>query len=135
MAERTNLPVDPRRFRRDKARVEDGFWVKMGRTVGRVPFAEEAVSAYYCTVDRDTPLQVKAVLLGALAYFVMPADMIPDFIAGLGFLDDATVLTAAVRSVAPHIKDHHRSRAREALGRDEPAQEAGDSGQTGSRAA
>ena len=128
MGERTNLPVDPRRYQRDKARVEDGFWTKIGRTVGRVPFAEEAVAAYYCSVDRQTPVQVKAVLVGALAYFVMPADMIPDFIAGLGFLDDATVLTFAVRSVAPHISEQHRTRARAALGSDESGEAAGQSG-------
>ncbi len=132
MGERTNLPVDPRRYQRDKARVEEGFWTKIGRTVGRVPFAEEAVAAYYCSVDRQTPLQVKAVLVGALAYFVMPADMIPDFIAGLGFLDDATVLTFAVRSVAPHISDQHRTRARATLSGRETDEAAG---QSGSRAA
>jgi uncharacterized membrane protein YkvA (DUF1232 family) len=106
MAETTNLPADPRQFERDKARVEQGFWGKVRRTLGRVPFVEEAVAAYYCAVDRRTPVQVKAVLMGALAYFVMPADMIPDFIAWMGFADDAAVLALAIRSVEPHIKDH-----------------------------
>ncbi len=41
--------------------------------------------------------------------------MIPDFIAGLGFTDDAVVFYAALRMVAPHIKEPHRDRAREAL--------------------
>ena len=115
MADPSNMPVDPRRYERDKARVEKGFWAKVRRTLGRVPFLEEAVAAYYCAVDRETPLQVKAILMGALAYFVLPTDMVPDFIAWLGFADDATVLAMAVRSVAPHIKDHHRSRARAAI--------------------
>ena len=112
MAESPNLPVDPRRYERDKARVEKGFWSKVRRTLGRVPFVEEAVAAYYCAIDRETPIQVKAILMGALAYFVMPADMIPDFIAWLGFADDAAVLAMAVRSVEPHIKERHRSKAR-----------------------
>jgi uncharacterized membrane protein YkvA (DUF1232 family) len=115
MAETTNLPADPRQFERDKARVERGFWAKVRRTLGRVPFLEEAVAAYYCAVDRRTPVQVKAVLMGALAYFVMPADMIPDFIAWLGFADDAAVLALAIRSVEPHIKEHHRRQARSTL--------------------
>jgi uncharacterized membrane protein YkvA (DUF1232 family) len=112
MADTPNLPVDPRRYERDKARVEKGFWAKVRRTLGRVPFLEDAVAAYYCAIDRETPIQVKAILMGALAYFVMPADLIPDFIAWLGFADDAAVLALAVRSVEPHIKERHRNRAR-----------------------
>ncbi len=108
-------PYDPRSHARDRGRVERGFWTKVRRTLGRVPFVEEAVAAYFCAIDRDTPLQVKAILMGALAYFVVPTDMIPDFIAVLGFTDDAAVFYAALRMVAPHIKDQHRDRARKAL--------------------
>jgi uncharacterized membrane protein YkvA (DUF1232 family) len=115
MGESPNLPIDPRQFERDKAWVESGFWAKVRRTLGRVPFLEQAVAAYYCAIDRETPVQVKAVLMGALAYFVMPADMIPDFIAWVGFADDATVLALAIRTVEPHIKEHHRRQARATL--------------------
>ncbi len=108
-------PYDPRSHARDRGRVERGFWTKVRRTLGRVPFVEEAVGAYFCAIDRDTPLQVKAILMGALAYFVVPTDMIPDFIAALGYTDDAVVFYAALRTVAPHIKERHRDRAREAL--------------------
>ena len=106
---------DPRSHARDRGRVERGFWTKVRRTLGRVPFVEEAVAAYFCAIDRDTPLQVKAILMGALAYFVVPTDMIPDFIAVLGFTDDAAVFYAALRMVAPHIQDRHRDRARGTL--------------------
>lgn len=109
-------PHDPAVYARDRARVERGFWDKLRRNLGRVPFVEEAVAAYYCALDPATPLQVKAVLMGALAYFIVPSDMIPDFIAGLGFTDDAAVLYAALRSVAAHVSDRHRTRARAALG-------------------
>ena len=108
-------PYDPRNHARDRGRVERGFWTKVRRTLGRVPFVEEAVAAYFCAIDRATPLQVKAILMGALAYFVVPTDMIPDFIAALGFTDDAVVFYAALRMVAPHIQFRHRDRAREAL--------------------
>ena len=109
-------PIDPKRYERDRVRVEKGFWDKVRRTAGRVPFAEEAVAAYYCAFDRETPLQVKAILMGALAYFVVPADMLPDFLVLFGFTDDAAVLAAAIRTVASAIKPNHRLRARQALG-------------------
>ena len=108
-------PVDPGKYARDKAEVEAGFWDKLRRTLGRIPFAEDAVAAYFCATDSATPFRVKAVLMGALAYFIVPTDMIPDFIAGLGFTDDAAVLAAAIRSVLPHVKPRHRARARAVL--------------------
>ncbi|MCP4326973.1 MAG: DUF1232 domain-containing protein [Alphaproteobacteria bacterium] len=98
-------------------RVRRDFWRKLRRVAGRIPFAEEAVSAYFCAADPRTPHRVRVVLIGALAYFVVPADMIPDFIAGLGFTDDATVMMAAVTAMAPHIADRHRQRARRFLDR------------------
>jgi uncharacterized membrane protein YkvA (DUF1232 family) len=118
------VPVDPERLKRDEAKVERGFWPKVRRTLGRVPFVEEAVAAYYCALDPQTPLQVKAILLGALAYFVVPTDMIPDFIAWLGYTDDAAVLAAAIRSVGGAIKDTHREKARSTLDH-RPTNEAG----------
>lgn len=106
---------EPRVLRRNEARVERGFWAKLRRSVGRVPFLEDAVSAYFCAFDPATPRPVKAMLLAALAYFVVPSDMIPDFIAGLGFTDDATVLFATLRLVAGNITPRHRRLARRRL--------------------
>ncbi len=109
------VPYDPETYAEDRGRVETGFWAKVRKTLGQVPFVEEAVAAYYCAIDRDTPLQVKAIIMGALAYFVLPTDMIPDFIVTMGFIDDAAVFYAALRVVAPHIKDRHRDKARQTL--------------------
>jgi uncharacterized membrane protein YkvA (DUF1232 family) len=124
MTGRDLVPIDPKRYARDKARVERGFWRKVRWTLGHVPFVEEAVAAYYCALDPRTPVQVKAVLLAALAYFVVPADMIPDFIAGVGFTDDAAVLAAAIGIVAPAITERHRDKARHALRPEGPDREA-----------
>jgi uncharacterized membrane protein YkvA (DUF1232 family) len=106
---------DTRKFERDRARVNDGFWPKIRRVARRIPFLGDALAAYYCTLDPKTPLQVKAVLMGALAYFVLPIDVIPDFIVGFGYTDDATVLYAALRSVASSIRPEHRARAKQML--------------------
>jgi uncharacterized membrane protein YkvA (DUF1232 family) len=108
---------NPRKFERDRARVNHGFWPKVRRVARRIPFVHELLAAYYATLDPKTPLQVKAVLMGALAYFVLPVDVIPDFIAGFGFTDDAAVLYAAIRSVASSIRDQHRQRAKQMLDR------------------
>ena len=112
------LPApDPQRLDRDEATVERGFWRKLSRVAARIPFVDEALSAYYAARDPATPMRVRGVLLGALAYFVVPTDFIPDFIAGLGFTDDAAVLLLAIQTVSGHVKESHRDRARAALAR------------------
>ena len=108
---------DPAKFKRDQATVERKFWDKLRKYVRHVPFVPDLVAAYYCAVDPTTPLHVKAVLFGALAYFILPIDVVPDFIAWVGFTDDAAVLYAALRTIAPHVKDAHRQQAKAAIDR------------------
>ena len=97
--------------------VTDGFVDKARKTIGRIPFSDEAAAAYFCATDRQTPNRVRVILMAALAYFVVPVDMVPDFIAMLGFTDDAAVFWAAWRSVSGHVTDTHRARARDFLGK------------------
>jgi uncharacterized membrane protein YkvA (DUF1232 family) len=100
--------------------VRAGFWEKARKTLGRVPFTEDAVAAFHCATDSTTPLPIRATLFGALAYFVMPFDIIPDFIFGLGYTDDAAVLFAAYRAASAHITESHREKARAWLLRELP---------------
>ena len=72
------------RAARDEARVRRAFWGKVRRVAARLPFAEDLLSAYYCAFDRATPVQVKAALVGALAYFVLPVDVVPDILPLVG---------------------------------------------------
>jgi uncharacterized membrane protein YkvA (DUF1232 family) len=99
----------------DEARVKAGFWKKMKAVAARIPFAEDALAAYYCALDQQTPLSVRAALWGALAYFIMPFDVIPDYLPLIGYTDDAAVLATAIRMVASHMLPEHRKAARRAL--------------------
>ena len=103
--------------KRDEERVRRAFWPKVKRVAAKLPFAEDLLAAYYCAFDRNTPLQVKTALIGALAYFVLPADAMPDVLPLLGFGDDALVLATALKLVSGHIRDEHREAARQALTR------------------
>ena len=100
----------------DDAALRDDFWRKLRRVVREVPFAEDLIAAYYCAFDSATPLRVKAILLGAIAYFVLPIDAIPDYIPIIGYTDDAAVLAAAIKVVSDAITPAHRRVAREKLG-------------------
>jgi len=103
------------RIASDEAELLRGFWRKMQSAAARLPLAEDLLAAYYCAFDRQTPLHVKAVLLGAIAYFILPDDLIPDYIPVIGYTDDAVVLAAAVKLVASHITPDHREAARQTL--------------------
>ena len=94
---------------------------KLMRVAGRVPFADDLAAAYNWALDPATPRKAKAVIFAALAYFVLPADAIPDVIAGFGFTDDATVLATALGVVGAQIRERHKRAARRLLGLPEPA--------------
>src|SRR6266446_5570070 len=102
---------------REEAQVRREFWPKFRRFAARLPFAEDLVTAYFCAFDRDTPRRVQVALIGALAYFVLPFDFIPDMLPLVGFTDDAAVLATAIRLVAVHITPPHRDAARRVLAR------------------
>ncbi|MDP2213418.1 YkvA family protein, partial [Phenylobacterium sp.] len=76
--------LDPKRalvpavIKVNEERVRKGFWPKIVRTAAKIPFASEAVAVWFCARDPATPSAAKGMMLAALAYFVMPADAIPD---------------------------------------------------------
>jgi len=100
--------------RREK-RVRERFWATAKKAARRVPYMDEVVAAYFCALDPKTPAKVRGTLLAALAYFILPIDIIPDFILSIGFGDDVAVLMAAIAAVRGSITDAHRLAARHAL--------------------
>lgn len=120
MRQSQNYPLYERFLRnpgRSESLVRDRLWKKLKTQAARLPFAEQILAAYYCARDPETPVQSKAILFAALAYFVMPLDTIPDFIAGLGFTDDAAVLFLALNTLRKDLAAHHYEAARRALAR------------------
>ena len=108
-------PAD--RLAQDSDSVRRRFWIKLKKVAGQLPFTEDLLAGYYCAFDKRTPRHVQVALLGAIAYFILPFDFIPDMMPVLGFTDDAAVLATAIRLVASHITADHRAAARAALKR------------------
>jgi len=108
---------DDESLKRDEATVLRDFWRKLGGLAAQIPFAEDALTAYYCAFDRKTPTHVRVALLAALAYFISPLDILPDFLPIVGLTDDAAVLAGAIKLVWDQIKPEHRDAARDALER------------------
>src|SRR5436190_1359634 len=121
MDQTTNMNADDfepaRKLAQDAEGVRRSFKAKFKRFAAKLPFAEDLLAAYYCAFDRQTPRHVQLSLLGALAYFVLPFDVIPDMMPVIGFADDAAVLATALRLVASHMRPEHREAAKRALAR------------------
>jgi uncharacterized membrane protein YkvA (DUF1232 family) len=104
---------------RKLARDEDSLGVQLfallKKAAKSLPFAEDAVAAWHCARDPNTPARVRFILISALAYFVLPIDAVPDLLPILGFTDDAAVIAAAIATVASAMKPEHREKARETL--------------------
>jgi uncharacterized membrane protein YkvA (DUF1232 family) len=106
-----------RRMAADEEGLRRKLWRKLLREAANIPFLEELLTAYYCAFDRNTPLYVKGILVGAIVYFVVPDRFIPKNLPLITFADDAAVLTAAIKAVSSHINPEHRAAAQRTLAR------------------
>ena len=112
-----NKALVPSVQRVNERRVSRGFWPKITRTAARIPFADQILAVWYAARDPQTPAAAKGIMLGALAYFVLPVDAIPDVFAGIGFTDDAAVIAAVLATLGAHLKPRHHDQAAQALKR------------------
>lgn len=96
---------------------EDAFWEKIRNMAGKLgaKVVYYALVLFYTLTDPDTPSKYKAVIAGALGYFILPLDLIPDFLPFTGFADDWAALIAAVAYVLSAISDKNKEKAKEKL--------------------
>ena len=97
---------------------DDSFWAKLKRYAvsAGADTVETTLKLYYALQDPDTPHWARTTIIGALLYFIVPTDSLPDFLPG-GYVDDLGALAAAAWTVANHIKDQHQRKAKETLAR------------------
>ena len=71
----------------------------------------QALLLYYAATKPSTPLQVKLFIFGALGYFILPIDVIPDFIVGLGYTDDVAVILGVIKACHMYIDEECKTKA------------------------
>lgn len=109
------IDVEPEIFASPEDLDEARLMTKAKRFASKLPFVRHAVAMWYAMGDKETPIAAKGVIIGALAYFVLPVDLVPDFIAGFGFTDDAAVIAAALKTISSNLRPQHYEAADEVL--------------------
>jgi uncharacterized membrane protein YkvA (DUF1232 family) len=92
---------------------DKGFWSKLGDSALKAgkQAVRHSLTLYYTMHEPGTPSWAKSVIIGALGYFILPLDAIPDMLPGVGFTDDLGVLAAAIATVEMHITPAAKARA------------------------
>ena len=94
---------------------EDGFWRKARHVAAQVgaKVLYPALQLYFMLQSKEVPAKAKTLIIGALGYLILPADLVPDFIPALGFTDDLTALMVALRTLNKHLTPDINARAKE----------------------
>lgn len=119
-------PKDIERYQKHYS--DKGLLDKIGKTFKKAgrKVIYYVLLLFYVLKDENTPTQHKMIILGALGYFILPMDLIPDFIPIAGFTDDATALISCLRSVykntTPEVRERAIKKLNEWFEKTEPAE-------------
>ena len=107
---------------------EDGLWKKIGNVAKKAGLKTVymVLLLYYVLMSDKTPTKYKAMIIGALGYFILPLDAIPDFVPAVGYTDDVAALAGAILAVAkcisPEIEAQAKSKLEEWFGKYDEAE-------------
>lgn len=96
---------------------EASLWSKLARHAGDAgrQAVEKALQLHYAARRPDTPAWARRTAYGALAYFIMPLDSVPDWLVAVGYTDDLAALALAVSTLSAYIDEDVRQQARARL--------------------
>lgn len=102
---------------------EEKLWGKMGNVAKKAGLKTLYIVLllYYVLIDESTPKKYKAMIIGALGYFIFPLDMMPDVVPMVGYTDDVTALTgvlyAVIKCISSEIKEKAKTKLEEWFGK------------------
>lgn len=100
----------------EKEYSESELWKKIGEVakMAGLRVIYYVLLLYYSLQSDTVTLKEKALIIGALGYFILPVDLVPDFIIGLGYGDDAAALLAVVKMLE-NLNDDIKAQAKNKL--------------------
>ncbi len=96
---------------------DDGFWGKIAKYAKKAgkEVIEKALWLYYAAQNSNTPTWAKGIIYGALGYFILPIDAVPDIVPVAGYTDDLGVIGTAIATVSMYINDDVKRLANQKL--------------------
>lgn len=107
---------------------EKNLWKKIGKVAKKAGLKTVymVLLLYYVLMSDKTPTKYKAMIIGALGYFILPLDMIPDFVPAVGYTDDVAAIAGAILAVAkcisPEIEAQAKTKLKEWFGKYDEAE-------------
>jgi uncharacterized membrane protein YkvA (DUF1232 family) len=100
-------PLSHDEFGEQEEFVKANFPQKVSSLRSSMRVVKDALALYRYMIDPEIHWVKKTMIAGALAYFIMPADIVPDIAPLVGYLDDAGVLTMAIRYLGFQIEKYY----------------------------
>lgn len=96
---------------------EEGLWNKLAKFAKKagIKVVNVTLLLYYVLTCDEVEQKEKLLIMGALGYLILPLDLIPDSIPGLGFTDDLAALLYAYNSVKAHVTPEMEEKAKKQL--------------------
>lgn len=113
----TKQPNKEQIERSSKYYSEEGLWNKMASVAKNagVKVIYMSLLLFDTVVSPHTSIMYRSIIFGALGYFILPIDLVPDFLPVIGYTDDIAALAAAISSVSASITPTIRTKARKQL--------------------
>lgn len=110
-----NTPMKIENFKAEYS--EEGLKEKLSKIVRKagIKVVYAVLVAYYAVQSDAMSLKDKARLYGALGYFILPVDLIPDSLLGMGYSDDMAALMYVLHVVSDNITPEVKRKAEERL--------------------
>ena len=85
----------------EKEYSEDGLWEKIGKVAKKagIKVIYYALLLFYALQSEKVTVAEKALIIGALGYFILPIDLIPDFMVPIGYGDDLAVMWGLIKKL------------------------------------
>ncbi|MBI3736528.1 DUF1232 domain-containing protein [Candidatus Sumerlaeota bacterium] len=109
------LPIPIPREYRDEARLREQFWPKFKRVASKIPGAADILALYFYMNSDIAPLQHKISVMATIAYFIIPLDLIPDYLGLIGYTDDLAVAMGLIKFIGADVMKPYRIYARKWL--------------------
>ncbi len=93
----------PSKFEDGSSYIEDNFWEKVEKFGKKLSFTKDIKALYNYFTDSSIPWHRKSIVIGALVYFIVPIDTIPDIAPLVGYLDDLGVITAVIKYMGSEL--------------------------------